>query len=506
VFVGICSNDYARLQAHTDRLQEAYAATGNAPSIAANRISYALDLIGPSWAVDTACSSSLVAVHQACRSLRSGEADLALAGGVNLVLDPAGTVAFSQAHMMSPTGRCRAFSDDADGYVRAEGCGMVALKRLVDAERDGDRIVAVIRGSAVNQDGRSNGLTAPNGPSQQAVVRAALADAGVAPADVGYLEAHGTGTPLGDPIELNALAEVLGEGRVTANRCWVGSAKTNLGHLEAAAGIAGLIKAALCVERGEIPRNLHFRSLNPRVHIEGTGLGVPVRTERWRGERGTRVAGVSSFGFGGTNAHVILSEAPARAPVAERGRSPTVHVLALSARSEAALDALAERYLAYLEARPDASLADVCYTAGAGRNHFAHRLAVEAESVGELRRRLAAALRQSDGAAHGVHRGKVARRDPEASVATESFDGLAARYVEGVEVDWKRLYAGSGARPIALPTYPFQRASYWLPEQLSRGNGDARGAGERATDPELEALSESEAEALLLSRLDSLRY
>lgn len=383
VFIGICSNDYQRLQAAGEGLGEGYAATGNALSIAANRISYTFDLVGPSWAVDTACSSSLVAVHQACRSLLAGEADLALAGGVNLVLDPAVTVAFSQSRMMSPTGRCRTFSDDADGYVRAEGCGVIVLKRLADAERDGNRIIAVIRGSAVNQDGRSNGLTAPSGPSQKAVVREALADAGVTPAQVGYVEAHGTGTPLGDPIELNALAEVLREGRSSEQRCWIGSVKTNIGHLEGAAGIAGLIKVALCVERGEIPRNLHFRALNPHIRIEGSGLGVPRDTQRWPGETGARIAGVSSFGFGGTNAHVIVS-APRTATRAPAGADRPFHLLCTSARSREALNRLLNAYAQRLCTLPDERLGDFCFTINAGRSVFPYRTAAVAASSSEL--------------------------------------------------------------------------------------------------------------------------
>jgi acyl transferase domain-containing protein/acyl-CoA synthetase (AMP-forming)/AMP-acid ligase II/acyl carrier protein len=372
VFVGICSNDYQRLQGAGASLQDGYAATGNALSIAANRISYTLDLVGPSWAVDTACSSSLVAVHHACRSLREGEADMALAGGVNLVLDPAGTVAFSQSRMMSPTGRCRTFSDDADGYVRAEGCGIVVLKRLADATRAGDRIIAVIRGSAVNQDGRSNGLTAPSGPSQQAVVRAALADAGVAAAEVGYVEAHGTGTPLGDPIELNALAAVLSDGRTPTQRCWVGSVKSNIGHLEGAAGIAGLIKAALCVERGEIPRNLHFRSLNPHIRIEGRGLDVATRTVEWAGESGARIAGVSSFGFGGTNAHVVVAS-PERAGALLRRAQRPMHLLSLSARDQYDLDRLVDSYIRRLKTLDNEAIADLCHTANVGRTGFPYR-------------------------------------------------------------------------------------------------------------------------------------
>jgi len=435
VFIGICSNDYQRLQGSNASLQDGYAATGNALSIAANRISYTLDLVGPSWAVDTACSSSLVAVHQACRSLLAGEADMALAGGVNLVLDPVATVAFSQSRMMSPTGRCRTFSDDADGYVRAEGCGVVVLKRLADAERDGNRIVAVIRGSAVNQDGRSNGLTAPSGPSQKAVVRAALADAGVAPAEIGYVEAHGTGTPLGDPIELNALAEVLSEGRGSEKRCWVGSVKTNFGHLEGAAGIAGLIKAALCVERGEIPRNLHFRSLNPHIRIESSGLGIPTRTECWPRESVSRVAGVSSFGFGGTNAHVVVGNAPGT-PVARHKIPRPWHLLTLSARNQHDLDRLISSYMKLLETLDDEAIADVCHTANVGRAAFPWRATATAADRGSMIAALGSALGRESVDEHGLHRGRV----PDAPSAPLEF-----RFADGTLApeDAKVLYRSS---------------------------------------------------------------
>lgn len=320
VFAGISNLDYVRLQAGRASATDVYAGTGNALSIAANRLSYVFDLRGPSWAVDTACSSSLVAVHQACESLRSGDSDLALAGGVNLILSPDITRVFTRAGMLSPSHRCRAFDAGADGYVRGEGAAIVVLKRLSDARRDGDGIRAVIRGSAVNQDGRSNGLTAPNGPAQQAVLRAALEDAGVAPGDVGCVEAHGTGTPLGDPIEMNALMAVLGEGRDPSARCAVGSVKTNIGHLESAAGIAGLVKAVLMLEHGVIPPHLHLSRLNPHIALEGTPFVVPANAIDWPAAGVPRRAGVSAFGFGGTNAHVIVEErpvpaAPPRAPL-----------------------------------------------------------------------------------------------------------------------------------------------------------------------------------------------
>ncbi|HEY1404505.1 MAG TPA: beta-ketoacyl synthase N-terminal-like domain-containing protein, partial [Pyrinomonadaceae bacterium] len=311
VMIGISNLDYSRLRTtHAPSATDPYIATGNALSIAANRLSYMLDLRGPSWAVDTACSSSLVAVHQACRSLMAGECDLALAGGANLILTPQLNVAFSNAGMLSPDGRCKTFDADADGYVRGEGVGVVVLKRLEDAARDGDNILAVVRGSAVNQDGRSNGLTAPNGPAQQAAIRQALRAAGSDAHEISYVEAHGTGTALGDPIEMNSLVAVLGEGRREDEICWVGSVKTNIGHLESAAGIAGLIKVVLALVNESIPPHLQLRRLNSHIALDGAAVRIPTTPQPWRrGHR--RLAGVSSFGFGGTNAHVIVEESPA---------------------------------------------------------------------------------------------------------------------------------------------------------------------------------------------------
>src|SRR5262245_33834312 len=262
VFVGVSTGDYIRVIPDPQQAGP-YLVTGNSFSVAAGRVSYLLGLQGPSIAVDTACSSSLVTVHLACQSLRNDECRMALAGGVNVILAPEVMINFSQARMMAADGRCKTFDAAADGYVRGEGCGVVVLKRLSDAVAAGDRIIAIIRGSAVNQDGRSNGLTAPNGPAQEAVIRRALAEAGVKPDELGYLETHGTGTPLGDPIEVHALGRVLGKER--REPLAIGSVKTNFGHLEAAAGIAGLIKVALSLEREELPPHLHLKKKNPHI-------------------------------------------------------------------------------------------------------------------------------------------------------------------------------------------------------------------------------------------------
>jgi acyl transferase domain-containing protein/SAM-dependent methyltransferase len=406
VYLGICNSDYGRSLFSRMDLIDAYASSGNAYSVAAGRLSYFLGLHGPSMAVDTACSSSLVALHLACQGLRLGECDLALAGGTNLILAPEMNISFSKARMMAPDGRCKTFDAAADGYVRGEGCAVLVLRRLADAVADGDRILAVVRGSAVNQDGRSAGLTAPNGPAQEAVIRAALAAAGLPATDVGYVEAHGTGTALGDPIEVGALAAVFGPGRDASQKLAIGSVKTNIGHLEAAAGMAGVIKVVLALQRQEIPPHLHFQTGNPRVDWASLPITVPVATTPWPAIGGRRLAGVSSFGFSGCNAHVILEGAPSPdvpEPAPERPR----HLLVLSARDRPSLTELARGYASVLSR--DTVVADVCYTAGAGRSHFAERLAVVGADANELRRGLGAFADgiESAAAAHGRHDGAM---------------------------------------------------------------------------------------------------
>ncbi len=389
VFVGIVQNDYTRIQLQSSEEIDAFAGTGCAASIAANRLSYMLNLRGPSVAVDTACSSSLIAVHLACQSLRRGESDLALAGGVNLILAPEASIALSKARMLSPDGRCKSFDSAADGYARGEGCGMVVLKRFAEALADGDSILAVVRGSAVNHDGRSNGLSAPNGPAQQEVIRAALSDAGIEPEQVGDVEAHGTGTPLGDSIEIGALLAELCGNRPVSRALLVGSVKTNIGHLEGAAGVAGLIKAALMLKFGMIPPHLHLQKPNPALAVESTPIEIPTALRPWPGEKEARYAGVSSFGFGGTNAHLVLSDAPL-VPAASNPIDRTRQVLAISARTEPALRELADRLDRRLASGPPLELADVAFSANTGRTHFPYRQAVVADSVEGLRGHLKA--------------------------------------------------------------------------------------------------------------------
>ncbi|QIJ65457.1 type I polyketide synthase [Streptomyces sp. JB150] len=314
VYVGACGDDHGRTALEDLPSITARTGTGSAPSIIANRLSYALDLRGPSVTVDTACSSSLVALHLARTALLAGECDTALVGGVNLLLSPGVTLNFAESGALSPGGRCKPFSAAADGYVRAEGCVVTVLRGLDDAVRDGDRVLAVLRATGTNQDGRSNGLMAPNPAAQEALIREVWHASGLDPADAGYIEAHGTGTPLGDPIEATALGAALGRHRPTGSPLPIGSVKSNLGHLEGAAGLAGLAKCALALHHELLPATLHHAAPNPRIPFTELGLSVVDRPVAWHRGTRPRTAGVSSFGFGGTNAHAVLVEAPAPVP------------------------------------------------------------------------------------------------------------------------------------------------------------------------------------------------
>ena len=424
VFVGICSSDYFQLNtARGFEAFDAYMASGGAHSVASGRLSYVLGLEGPAVSLDTACSSSLVAVHLAVRSLRSRECGAALAAGVNAILWPGASVALSRARMMAPDGRCKAFDHRADGFVRGEGCGVVVLKRLSDALADGDRVLALIRGTASNQDGRSNGLTAPNGRAQLAVVRDALADGGVEAGAVSYVEAHGTGTALGDPIELHALGAALSTGRNAGDRVMVGSVKTNIGHLEAAAGIAGLIKVILSLRERRIPASLHFERPNPLIDWDRIPLDVPTTLLPWQPPAGRpRVAGVSSFGFSGSNVHVIVEEPAPPRPVSDGDDRP-LHILALSARNAPALRTLAGSYARAMAEEPGVRAADLCYTANAGRAHFEHRVAIVAGTTAELLKQVSALA--AGNAETGMDEGQAAAGP---SSTAFLFTGQGAQY------------------------------------------------------------------------------
>ena len=423
VFVGISTNDYGILMVHDLNQVSAFTGTGGSYSIAANRISYALDLHGPCLAVDTACSSSLVALHLACESLNRGESDVALVGGVNLMFTPDKSIGYSKAGMMAADGYCKTFDARADGFVRGEGAALVVLKRLAEAARDGDAVLGIIRGTAVNQDGLSNGLSAPNGPAQQAVIRQALRRAGVEPEAVGYVEAHGTGTALGDPIEVEALKAVLMPERPLGQTCWLGSVKANIGHLEAAAGMASLVKVLLMIRHQEIPPQIHFDTLNPKIDLQDVPLRIPTQTTPWAPGPAGYIAGLSAFGFGGTNAHVVVQAADephGERPALER----PAHLLTLRAKSQAALQESAGQFAAHVSSHPQMRLGDLTYTANTGRADLAHRLAVTFASADELTASLNAFVRD-DRAARVTH-GRSRRRSPNIAFL---FTGQGAQYV-----------------------------------------------------------------------------
>lgn len=487
VFVGISSHDYSELQMSRPEAIDVHGATGNAHSIAANRLSYTLDLHGPSLAVDTACSSSLLAVHLACDSLRRGECAAALAGGVNLMVTPGLSVAFAAGGMLSPQGSCRTFDDSADGYARGEGAGLVLLKPLTAALADGDRIHAVIRGSATGHGGRSNGLTAPKGSAQRAVCERALDQADLTPGEVHYVEAHGTGTALGDPVEWEALAAVYGRDRADGEPCLVGSVKTNIGHLEAAAGIAGLIKAAHVVRHRQVPPTLHLRTPNRHL-VSGAALDVPTRLTSLPEGTPARAA-VSSFGFGGATAHLILEAPPEPARAETPAPKRPVHALCLSAHTPAALTALAQKWRTHLAARPDADIADLCHTANTGRARLGHR----AVAIGGSAEALDSAL---DALVRGEASTAVVRDRLRAGPAPRTaflFSGQGTQYT-GMG---KGLYDTHGgfARTIDRADGVLRpHLGVPLPELLFADAGGARLRGTRYCQPALVALEVALAE------------
>ena len=389
VLMGVYYGEYQTISAANPDTIDAYSATGNAHAVAVGRIAYLLGLRGPAVAIDSACSSSLVTIHLACQSLRLRESDLALAGGVSLILRPETQIAMAKWGMLSPNGRCYSFDSRADGFVRGEGCGVVVLKRLTDAVRDGDRVLAVVRGSAVNQDGRSNGLTAPNTIAQQDVIRNALRSADVTAGSVNYIEAHGTGTGLGDPIEFEALADQYGRGE---SQCALGAVKSNFGHLEAAAGIAGFIKAALSVQRAQIPPNLNFAQWNPAIDPSPTRLFVPTELSPWPAEEGPRRAAISSFGIGGTNAHVVIEQGPDPVPAAAADSASPVTTLTISAKSEQRIASWATALADWMAGQgADVPLADIAHTVNLFRSRHNKLATVSARDRAEASGRAAGA-------------------------------------------------------------------------------------------------------------------
>ncbi|GDY71492.1 hypothetical protein SAV31267_009770 [Streptomyces avermitilis] len=467
VFVAATNSDYLEVQRAAGRGTEGHTITGAALSIIPNRISYLLDLRGPSIAVDTACSGSLTAVHQACAALRDGTCDVAIAGGVSLILSPAVYEALSAGEMLSPDGRCKTFDSRADGYVRGEGAGVVLLKPNGPAQRDGDAVHAVIKAVAVNHGGRTTSLTAPNPDAQADLLVEAYRAADVPPETVGYIEAHGTGTALGDPIETTGLSTAFRRlraerGTQAAPGCAIGSVKTNIGHLEAAAGIAGLFKVVLALQHGTIPASLHFQERNPYLELDGGPFEVAATPRPWPRPRAAtggelpRRGGVSSFGFGGANAHIVLEEPNVQDTREERAAQ---QLFVLSARAPEALRHTAQRLADHLMEH-DVPLGDLAYTLQVGREPMAHRLAVVAEDTAALRAELAAYLA---GRPSAVRTGQAAPNlTTRPATRTGDLNALAAEWVEGAEVDWPALHPGAARRRVHLPAYPFARTRHWV--------------------------------------------
>ncbi|MEA5621832.1 polyketide synthase [Nostoc sp. UHCC 0251] len=435
VFFGISSDDYSRLSVNSGDLTQidAYSSLGNARSISVGRLSYLLGLHGPSIQVDTACSSSLLAIHLACQSLRNQECNMALAGGVNLMLTPEMTISLCKLNALSTGDRCKTFDATADGYVRGEGCGIIVLKRLSDAIANNDTILSLIRSSATNHDGNSNGLTAPNGSAQEALIRQALENANVQPSQVQYVEAHGTGTPLGDPIEVLALAKIFSQGRAPSEPLLIGSVKTNIGHLEAAAGVAGLIKVVLALQNRQLPPHLHLQTPNPYIPWEKLSISVPTQLTHWPTpsasiadeQPGKRLAGVSAFGLSGTNVHILLEEAPEAVQAQENLKvERPLHLLTLSAKSDLALQQLVGEYEQLIANYSSISIADLSFTANTGRVHFQHRLAIVAQTTDQLSEQMQAF--QSGRKLAGLLNGRTSQESPKVAFL---FTGQGSQYV-----------------------------------------------------------------------------
>ena len=492
VFIGASSGDYGELQfgaSERERLNAYSIMAAAARCVMANRVSYLFDFRGPSFVVDTACSSSLLAVHLGCCSLWNGESSLVLAGGVNALFKPEISVGFSRGFFLAADGRCKSFDARADGYVRSEGAGLVVLKAYKQALADGDPIVALISGSATNHDGHSRDFTVPNHQALQAVIRAAYRQAGLPPEEVQYIETQGTGTSVGDLVEAQAIGAVVGANRAAGNDCLIGAVKSNIGHLESAAGISSLIKAVLALQHRQIPPNLHFETPNPKIPFKTLRLRVPQRLESWPiSPSGIRYTSVNSFGAGGANVHVVLQEAPeggsAEKPVADcakdirnqRGmadggsrmdENDGCYLFPLSARTPQALQAFAQTYLDFLKNQSaELLLSDICYTATVRRTHHAHRVAYVVRSKDELAEQLAAFLAGNAPPVNSTPFRQPTEARLTQGTSNERLTALAERYIQGEALDFQALYPASSLvslkpRCVRLPSYPWQRKRYW---------------------------------------------
>ena len=476
VYVGISVSDYAELM-QAQHLSDAHSVTGSVYCMVANRVSYLLDLRGPSEAIDTACSSSLVAIHRAIQSIHQGECSVAIAGGVNLLLSPRLFQAFSRGHMLSPGGRCKTFDAAADGYVRGEGVGAVLLKPLSQALIDHDHIYGVIKGSATNHGGHVKSLTVPNPQAQAEVITMALQRANVAVETISYIETHGTGTAIGDPIEINGLkkafAAVMKDPRIPHAYCGIGSVKTNIGHLEAAAGIAGVIKVLLALKHRMLPKSLHFNHLNPYIDLAESPFYIVDKLKSWNPLSATPYrAGVSSFGFGGVNAHLILEEAPAPIDLPPASSKPC-YLIGISAKSTASLYQKLTQLHRWLSENTSTSIAQIAYGLNIGRDHFDFRIAVIAASTEDFSAQLKTLLERkhidpplSVGPQESVS--ELYRRIQSTHHAKASYEAILSdiriAYLAGKKIDWTQLHLGERHPKLALPPYPFVGERYWIPE------------------------------------------
>ncbi len=460
VFAGVSTNEFYALLEKDGFAQEdfsLYSITGNVLNLVSGRVAYTFDFQGPSISVDTACSSSLVAIHYACQSLKNREIDYALAGGVNVLLLPESNITLSKVHALAADGKCKTFDASADGYARAEGCGVLLLKRLPDAKRDNDTILAVIKASAVNNDGKSVGLTAPNGQSQEAVMHKTLQQARLASHDISYIEAHGTGTPLGDSVEVHAINQVYGHSRNSDNPLYISSVKTNIGHSESASGVAGVIKTVLSLQNNTIYKHLHFKTLNPAIHLKASR--IPLTNTAWNRTQKPRRAAVNTFGFSGTNAHVILEEY-ADTPPPPRSHALKPHLLVLSAKSKTALEQFIIRYQHYLTTTQH-DFANICFTATTCRQHYTYRLALIAQD----------SLTASQCLEKGQFILSYHNTPPTAQSDDLMLDELRHNYLRGDTIDWISYYQSTGEtfHKVALPHYPFDRHEFWPNTKQSIG-------------------------------------
>ncbi|MEH2171990.1 type I polyketide synthase [Nostoc sp.] len=474
VFIGVLNRDYSYIQMEERNRDaiNAHTIVSSNLNLVPNRISYCFDFTGPSLPIDAGCASSLVAVHFACSSLWNGECSLALAGGVNVIFKPEVSIAMSKAFLLSADGRCKTFDAAADGFVRAEGVGVVVLKPLSHALADGDAIYATIRSSAVSQNGRGSSFAAPEALAQQAVMQKTYQRAGILPQQVQYVETQGSGSPMGDEIEAKAIGAVIGSDRSLGNECAIGSVKTNIGHMEAAAGIGGLIKAALAVSHRQIPPNLHFQTPNPKIPWQELRLRVAQSLEPLTNkDNQPPIVSVNGFGLGGTNVHVILQGVESLPIDTAIANQPQLFLM--SARSPEALKAFAKAYIQFLTQDSSAgiSLADICYTTSLRRSHHSHRLAIVVDSKKQLAEHLMAFLAQESRPSMFsgyIEQHKNSRVEENSGTeCSQMLNSLAERYTLEDSIDWNALYPNGGSF-VRLPSYPWQRQRYWQESEASR--------------------------------------